>query len=351
MKQLFQLIKIQYLEFFREPGVIFWALLFPVVMAWGLGLAFKGKATKECTIAWVKSTAPVKAESQRAQVQQFVKDTKARTVNYHFVPVSWDEAGLMVKRGKTSLILLEKGDSIKYCFDARNSEAQLTYLQLSEAISHPDAKEESTQIQPLDQKGMRYIDFLIPGLLAMNIMFGCMWGVSYGLVEKRSKKLMRRMVATPLNKTAFLFSYFVTRITLSFVELGVLLFFAWWYFDITVQGSMPALITLLIVANAVFFGLSVLLSSRTSKTQIANGIINAVTMPMMICSGIFFSYHNFPSWLESLIMQLPLTRIADGMRSIFIEGAGFSEIKQTLVVLSSLAILFFISGKRIYKWY
>ena len=359
MKQFLQLTKIQYLEFFREPGVIFWALLFPIVMAWGLGLAFSGKAKQERIVAWVKTS----ADGQL--MKNFVHDTagnnkesvkilgnkKTGFVTYHFVPSTWEDATLMVKRGRTALILEDIHDSIKYFFDPKNPEAQLAYFQISTALKNGSGSDDQGQIQPLDQKGLRYIDFLVPGLLAMNIMFGSLWGVSYSLIEKRSKKLLRRMIATPMSKTAFLFSYFVTRISLSFVEVIFLLFFSWLYFDMTVQGSIPALIAMVLAGNIVFFGLAVLLSSRTANTQIANGIINAVSMPMMICSGIFFSYHNFPDWLTIIIRQLPLTIIADTMRSIFTEGTGFAETKMAILQLTATGLLFFVIGKRIYKWY
>lgn len=359
MKQFIQLIKIQYLEFFRVPGVIFWALLFPIVMAWGLGLAFNSKGKQERTIAWVQTKPEGRimkefihdtTKSNKEQVK-IVGNKKTGFVTYHFIPASWQDATLMIKRGKTALIIKEQADSIKYFFDPKNPEAQIAYLQLSAIIGKQSNEENTEQIQPLDQKGMRYVDFLVPGLLAMNIMFGSLWGISYSLIEKRSKKLLRRMIATPMNKTAFLFSYFVTRISLSIIEMLFLLFFAWWYFDMTVQGSIPALIVMLIAGNIVFFGLSVLLSSRTSNTQIANGIINAVSMPMMICSGIFFSYHNFPDWLTVVIRQLPLTLIADSMRSIFTEGAGFAETKFAILTLCGTGLLFFVIGKKIYKWY
>jgi ABC-2 type transport system permease protein len=359
MKQFFQLIKIQYLEFFREPGVIFWALLFPVVMAWGLGIAFTGNGKMERTIAWVRTADAGKT------IQQFIGDTasadkeqikilgnkKTGLITYHFVPVSKSEAELMIKRGKTSLMIVEGPNTVNYHFDPKNSEAQLVYLQLSSAIRDKNYQEDTAQIQAFDQKGMRYVDFLVPGLLAMNIMFGSLWGVSYSLIDKRSKKLLRRMVATPMNKTAFLCSYFFTRISLSILEMIILLFFSWLYFDMTVQGSIPTLLLVLIAGNIAFFGLAVLLSSRTSNTQIANGIINAVSMPMMICSGIFFSYHNFPEWLTPVLSKLPLTIIADNMRSIFIEGAGFLETLPSIIVLLSAGILFFFVGRRVYKWY
>ncbi len=371
MKQLINLIKIQYLEFFREPGVVFWSLLFPVIMAWGLGLAFSEKAKVEHTIAWVQSPASnalvnsllhskgiFKSDSKDSAktIQTLtIENAKTGNVSFHFVPVSNEDAILMIKRGQTGLILKSQGDSIRYCFDPKNAEGKLVYLQLlalqslnplSNSLSNSDSF-----ILPLNQKGMRYIDFLVPGLLAMNIMFGSMWGISYSLVEKRSKKLLRRMVATPMNKGAFLFSFFFTRISLSIIELFFLLFFAWWYFGITVQGNPLALVALVLAGNIAFFGIAVLFSSRAAKTQVANGIINAVTMPMMICSGIFFSYHNFPTWMVNIIRQLPLTQLADSVRSVFIEGAGLPQVQYSILLLTGMGALCFLVGKRIYKWY
>ncbi len=358
MKQFFQLIKVQYLEFLREPGVIFWALLFPVIMAWGLGIAFTGKEKQERSIAWIKNGAPGKImtelindSTEKAEYVKTLGNEKTGQVLYHFIPTNKKEAELMIKRGKASIIISEENESVNYFFDPKNPEAQLSYLQISGALQNKCDSDDMAQISPLDQKGMRYVDFLVPGLLAMNIMFGCLWGVSYSLIDKRSKKLLRRMVATPMNKVAFLCSYLFTRLTLSIMELVILLFFSWLYFDMTVQGSIPALIVVLFAGNIVFFGLAVLLSSRTGNTQIANGLINAVSMPMMICSGIFFSYHNFPGWLTPIIEKLPLTIIADSMRSIFIEGAGFSESLPAIFVLLGFGLLFFLVGKKVYKWY
>jgi ABC-2 type transport system permease protein len=359
MKQFFQLVKIQYLEFFREPGIIFWALLFPVVMAWGLGIAFTGNGKMERSIAWVQTGEPGKLMKQfigdsTVAAKEHIKilgNKKTGFITYHFIPADQKEAELMIKRGKSSMIIAEQGDNIKYLFDPKNPEAQLAYLQLTSAMADHVSADTGAMMEPLSQKGMRYVDFLVPGLLAMNIMFGCLWGVSYSLIDKRSKKLLRRMVATPMSKTAFLCSYFVSRITLSLLELIILLFFSWLYFDMTVQGSIPTLVLVLIAANIVFFGLAILLSSRTGNTQVANGIINAVSMPMMICSGIFFSYHNFPGWLTPIISKLPLTIIADSMRSIFIEGAGFTETLPAILILMVTGLLFFVVGKRAYKWY
>lgn len=363
MRPFFQLILMQFREFYREPGVIFWSLAFPVLMAWGLGIAFTQQGELVRSIAWVQ------VQPRHGVVQNFINpiadssivsslheqnktlgNDRMGSTTYRFIKTDWEGAERMIKRGQASLIVYEKGDSVSYFFDPHNPEGQLAFLQISSAMRDPGAMM-SENIRTFSQTGMRYIDFLVPGLMAMNIMFGGLWGISYWLIEKRSKKLLRRMVATPMNKGALLFSLIVARLVLSVAESALLWIFAWWYFDLSIEGSLAALFALLVAGNVVFFGIAVLLSSRTANTQIGNGLINAVSMPMMICSGIFFSYHNFPEWLVGVIRYLPLTIIADHMRGICIEGAGFLDVLSSLGILIGSGLLYFLIGKRYYKWY
>jgi ABC-type multidrug transport system permease subunit len=365
MKQLLQLISVQFKEFLREPGVIFWSLAFPVLMAWGLGIAFTQQGEQVRHVAIVESGAPtpelsrfLKENSVKIQAgkqpQKYFKtlgnDRLGRTI-YEFSTTSREDAIVKMKRGEIALILQEDKNGIHYHFDPKNSEAQVAYLQLSAAMSAKDQAGSAANVEPLTQTGTRYIDFLIPGLLAMGIMMSAMWGISYSLIEKRTKKLLRRMVATPMKKSGFLISHFISRVTLSAGESVLLLLFGWWYFDITVQGSFPAFIAVFLAGNIAFIGLAIFVSARTTRTEVGNGLINAVVMPMMIGSGIFFSYHNFPGWLIPLIQQLPLTMLADSMRSIFIEGADFGQVWLETALLSGMGSLFFALGLKIYKWY
>jgi len=211
--------------------------------------------------------------------------------------------------------------------------------------------ESSAEIVPMTQKGTRYIDFLIPGLIAMGLMMSTMWGISYSLIEKRSKKLLRRLIATPMKRSSFLISQFLARIILTTLEAVLLYLFAHFYFDITIEGSILALALIFLAGVLAFTGISILISARTSKTEIGNGLINAVVMPMMVLSGVFFSYHNFPQATIPFIQALPLTMLADGIRSIFIEGVGLSQLVVEIVALTGVGIVTFLIGLRIYKWY
>ena len=363
IKQTFQLILVQYKEFYREPGIIFWAVFFPILMAWGLGIAFTQKGEMVRTVAFVQesntaqSTASLKSYFANLQTDANnmlytrLGNEKMGRTTYQFVPSSWQDAIGKLKRGEINMILDIRQDSLQYHFDPMNPEAQLSYLQISGAIHNRTPDLEAASIQPLTQTGTRYIDFLIPGLIAFNVMMSCMWGISYNLIDKRMKKLLRRMVATPMKKSSFLIAQFAARFTLGIVEALLLIGFAWWYFDIRIQGNILALVLIFLAGNVAFTGIAILVSSRTSKTEVGNGMINAVVMPMMILSGIFFSYHNFPSWAVVVIEKLPLTLLADNIRSIFIEGTGLPQVMIPTLALAGLGLITFLAGLRIYKWY
>jgi ABC-2 type transport system permease protein len=362
LNSLWQLISVNYKEFLREPGILFWSLVFPVLMAWVLGIAFTKRAESVQTIAFVSSPAI------ETKLDQFLGETEKTTVSGHtlfqktfdnklgkltfrLVPVTSDSAILLLKRGETSLILKEQGDSVVYLLDPQNAEAKLNYLVLSAAINHDPLIYNAESVQILSQSGTRYVDFLIPGLLALGIMNGFLWGIGYTLIEIRTKKLLRRMVAAPMKKSLFIFSHFFSRFTLSAFEAIVLFCFAWFYFRIQIQGSIPAFILVFIAGSFCFAGIALLMGSRTSSSRVGNSLINVITLPMMILSGIFFSYHNFPDMVIPVIQKLPLTLLTDSLRGIMTEGTGIRENLQAIFILSGVGTVCFFLGLRIYKWY
>jgi len=362
---LWQLIAINYKEFVREPGILFWALVFPVMMAWVLGIAFSKKTELVQHVAYVKSSYHTHAslaeflDSAQVTLQtggigrEYKKSigTKMGLLTFHLIPASMDSAVLMLKRGQISLILQDKGDSLHYFFDPQGTDARFNYVMLSAAINHERVIYDAASVKILSQQGTRYIDFLIPGLLAMGIMNDFLWGIGYGLIEIRSKKLLRRMVAAPMKKALFIFSHFFARITLALFEVAVLLLFSWMYFRIRIQGSLIAFLLITLAGSFCFAGISILMASRTSSSRIGNSLINLISMPMMILSGIFFSYHNFPDFIIPIIQKLPLTMLADSMRSIMIEGTGLLENMPEFLILMALGAISFMAGMRIYKWY
>jgi len=364
LRSLLQLITINYKEFVREPGILFWSLAFPVLMAWVLGIAFTKRGDMIQTIACVQSSSQSVSKldsflntSDRstgsAHSAEFRKsfENKLGKFTFRIVPVTLDSATLMLKRGETSLILQEENGQVVYLFDPQSAEAKLNYVLLFSLINHEPLVYNTESVKILTQKGTRYVDFLIPGLLALGIMNGFIWGIGYGLIEIRTKKLLRRMVATPMKKSHFIFSHFFARISLSIFEAFVLFYFSWLYFRIEIQGSLLAFSMIFIAGSFCFAGLAILMASRTSSSRVGNALINLITMPMMILSGIFFSYHNFPEVVIPIIQKLPLTLLADSLRSIMTEGTGLRENFSSFFILSGMGMVCFLTGLRIYKWY
>lgn len=363
---LWQLISINYKEFVREPGILFWSLAFPVLMAWVLGVAFSKRGETIQTIACVQSEDPFYSRLDsflnvsekvpghgRNRPAEYRKkyENELGKLTFRLIPASPDSAMLMLKRGQTSLIIKEQDGRVNYLFDPQSSEAKYNYVILSSAIDHGQLIDDTGSVKVLSQKGTRYVDFLIPGLIALGIMNGFLWGIGYGLIEIRTKKLLRRMVATPMKKSGFIFSHFIARISLSGFEAVVLLFFSWLYFRIQIQGSIAAFILVLLAGCICFGGISILMASRTSSSRIGNALINLISMPMMILSGIFFSYHNFPEGVIPFIQLLPLTMLSDSLRSIMTEGTGLIGNLQPVILLSGIGAACFLRGLRIYKWY
>lgn len=238
---------------------------------------------------------------------------------------------------------------MQYFYDPRNPDAMNTHLLLDKLFSKVPVN--AAELKAINTSGNRYIDFLIPGLLAMGIMNSCMWGIGYNLIEYRMKKLLRRMIATPMKKSHFLIAGFIFRTGICLLEAVTLIGFAIIFFGIEVQGSWLAFTLLFLAGILCFSGIAIITASRAQSTQVGNGIMNAVILPMTILSGIFFSYHNFPEWAQVVIKYLPLTMLADNIRAVFIEGAGLEAALFPVCFLSAVGILCYAVGLKIFKWY
>jgi ABC-2 type transport system permease protein len=372
--QLWQLISALFREIIREPGVLFWGILFPILMSLGLGLAFSKKADVIRKVAIINNTPKSGEVTQNTIIASFlqnncennishenedwhwkyvIKDEKLGNSIFLFYTMKWDGAMKLLKRGTINVLLAGFRDSLEYHFDPMNSDAELTYLKLSSIVGKGAtlAVRGNSEIKPLTVTGTRYIDFLVPGLITMGVMMSCMWGISYGIIEKRSKKLLRRLVATPMKKSHFLIALITVRILMNLIESMVLLVFSLFVFKMTIQGDITAFILMYLAGNIAFAGIAVFVSCHTSNTEVGNGLINFVVFPLMMLSGIFFSYQNFPDWSVGVIRNLPLTMMTDGIRSIFNEGAGYHEVAIPIFILLATGILFFTAGLKVFKWH
>lgn len=345
MNQFYQLLMVHIREFFREPAVLFWAFLFPAALAFTLGFAFRSTGAERAAIAIVPvSDSPVALRHGEALAARLEKAFSPRIM-------SASEADRALRRGEVRVIAMARTDqNVHFRFDLRSDDA---VRQQARAVNvlHESAKSALTVTEEaLSVPGSRYIDYLVPGLLAMGVMNAALWGIGWGLIGLRMKKLLRRMAASPMNHQLFFLSFAVARTILVTVEAGFLMVFAWLAFDLKPAGSPVAFVVLMLSGVFGFAGLAVAIGSRTANTQVGNGLINAATMPMMLLSGVFFSYHGFPEIAQMFIRWLPLTVLSDGLRAVYLEGAGLSESLVSAGVLVGFGAVSFTVGQRLFRW-
>jgi len=197
---------------------------------------------------------------------------------------------------------------------------------------------------------VRYIDFLIPGLIGLNVMGSCMWGMGYNLVDSRRRKLLKRFAVTPMNRTHYLLSHMVARLVFLVLEVAALLLFGMLVFGLEIRGSVPAVSVVALLGTVAFSGPALLVASRTESTEVASGWMNFVQLPMWVLSGSFFDYQRFPEVVHPLVRLLPLTAMNDSLRGLVNHGDPLWAHGSALLVMAAWGIGGFLLALRIFKW-
>lgn len=344
---LHALVKARIIAFLREPAVIFWVFAFPALLALALGMAFRDEPAEPPRIGVALDRA---AQSSDTTVFGILRQNNHITLQERPLP----ELEEQLQKGSIDLILDWTGSppAFDLRFDPKRAEGVLARLILDDVLQEGLGRKDVAELRERTEmpRGGRYIDFLMPGLIAMNLMSSALWGVGYGMVQERSKKLMRRFATTPLTRTSFLGSYVLSRLIFLAVEVAFLIGFGALVFDVTVQGSIATFFLVALVGVLSFTGFAVLTAARTASVEVVSGFINALTLPMWLLSGTFFSYERFPEAIHPLIQLLPLTALNDALRMITNEGAGLIEVLPQVGVLAGWGALTFALGVRLFRW-
>jgi ABC-type multidrug transport system permease subunit len=334
--------------FLREPAVIFWVFAFPALLALALGLAFRDQPPEPARVGLATDRM---TNTSDAQVLAILEASSAISLEKK------DRATLeeRLRKGGIDIIIDWNADTtpvFDYHFDAQRAEGRLARLVVDDVVQAGLGRRDVAELRERTDmpRGARYIDFLMPGLIAMNLMSSALWGVGYGMVQERSKKLMRRFATTPLSKTEFLGSYVISRLMFLAVEVAFLIGFGALVFDVTIQGNVGLFFLVSLIGVLSFTGFAVLCAARTASVEVVSGFINALTLPMWLLSGTFFSYERFPEALHPLIQLLPLTALNDALRAITNDGAGLLEVAPQLGVLAGWGLLAFFIGVRLFRW-
>ena len=332
-------------ELQREPEVIFWVFGFPVLLALGLGIAFRNKP------ADVTSVAVVAHAGSQGALNELLGSSRNSSIRIDAVDEQQALQGFRL--GKYDLVITPDGkDGFQYRYDPARPESVLSRAEVDDALQAAAGRKDPVPTSSVtsSEPGSRYIDFLIPGLLGMNLMNSGMWGIGFALVDMRQRKLLKRFVATPMRHSDFLLALTSSRLVLMVIEIGLLLGFGVLVFHMRVLGSLFTIVLLAAIGAVAFGGLGLLTASRAQKLESVSGLMNLVMMPMWIFSGVFFSSERFPAMLQPFIKVLPLTALNDALRAAILQGASLGSQSGRLLILALWAVLSFALALRWFRW-
>jgi ABC-type multidrug transport system permease subunit len=342
--QLVQLTLVRFREFLREPEALFWVFIFPILMAAGLGIAFRGRGADSVVVAVVERATP--GHIDFTKLLSGAKGVEVR-------PMTTDSALAALRAGKVALVAIDAGaPNINYRFDPSRDESRTARVLFNDALQRALGRMDPMPVVDthVTERGSRYIDFVIPGLLGMNLLGSGVWGLGFALVDMRRKKLLKRLVATPMLRAQFLLSFLLSRLVLLVLEVALLIGFGVIAFHVPLSGPIWVLALVCVLGSLCFSGLGLLISSRVRTMEGASGLMNAAMLPMWILSGVFFSSSHFPAVMQPLVHALPLTAVNDALRANMLEGASVAGIVPELALIAVWTAVCFGLALRLFRW-
>ena len=339
-RPLWQLTLARFREQLRQPEVLFWVFAFPLLLAVALGLAFRNRPPETIRVA---------VEAQRGADSVAALLNRAPGLRASVVPPAG--AAEQLRKGSVALVVVP-GEPLIYRFDSTRSESRLARLATDDALQRALGRKDVQAVaeQKVMERGSRYIDFLIPGLLGLNLMGTGMWGMGYAVVDARKRKLMKRLLASPMRRSEYLLSFIVARLVMLGPEVVLLLGFGMLAFGVPLRGSVVSVAVLALIGAMCFAGLGLLTASRARTIEMVSGLMNLIMMPMWILSGVFFSSANFPAVMQPVIKVLPLTALNDALRAVILDGASLGAVAVPAVICAAWGALSFVVALRIFRW-
>jgi ABC-2 type transport system permease protein len=331
-------------EFLREPEALFWVFAFPLLMALALGVAFRSERTQEVSVGVLHGA----GSDAILAVLRSTPGIRARDLT-----AADKDAAL--RNGEVSLIVAppaSPGEAPGYTFDPTRPESRGARMVVDHALQQAAGRMDKWRARDVEvvTPGSRYIDWLLPGLLGMNIMGTGLWSIGFSVVQARSRKLLKRLMATPMPRGAYLLSHFLARLLFLVLEVGLMLVFGWLVFGVRAAGSLWLVVGLALLGAFSFSGIGLLIASRARTIEGVSGLMNLAMLPMWLLSGVFFASSNFPDVAQPFIRALPLTLLNDALRAVMLEGRGLVSLAWEATLLGAWGLGSFLLALKLFRW-
>jgi ABC-2 type transport system permease protein len=327
-------------EFVREPEALFWTFGFPIIMSIAMAMAFPSRGSQRVPVG-------VAGGERGESIRQTL--AKAPGITLREIPAGGEQRAL--REGDVHIIVVPT-DPPTYRFDDARVESHTARLVVDDALKRAVGRTDpwTAREEPVQVAGSRYIDWLIPGMVGMGIMSNGMWGVGFSITQARMRKLLKRMVASPMRKSEYLLAQLLARLLFLAPEVAVPIGFGALAFGMPINGSLGAIAAVTVIGSMAFGALGLLLGSRARTFEGVSGLMNLAMLPMWLLSGVFFSASNFPQAIQPAIHALPLTALVDALRAVVLEGATVQAVRGELFVLTAWTLVPFTLALRIFKW-
>ena len=341
---LIELTTMRVREFLREKEAVFWVFIFPVLMTFALGIAFRNTAPDKTFVA-------IETDANNPRVSE-IANVLTNSPEISASVLSPDEAAKALRSGKVSIVVKPQADSYEYRFDPTRPESRTARLIVDDVMQRARGRADVVTVgeQKITEPGARYVDFLVPGLIGMNLMGSGLWGLGFTIVIARSRKLLKRFAATPMRRSHYLLSFMLSRLVFLVLEVAAVVVFAWLAFGFTVRGSWLSLSLITLLGGFTFSGIGLLIAARPQTIEGVSGLMNFIMLPMWLLSGTFFSSERFPQVLQPFIKALPLTALNTLLRSVMNEGASLWSSWINVAILLFWLFVSFVVALRIFRW-
>jgi ABC-2 type transport system permease protein len=340
---LMQLTLVRFREFIRQPEAVFWTFVFPILLAVGLGLAFRSRAPENPKIGIVTTSPGATA----------IADALSKDSTLAVERMDDSSAARALRTAKIALLVVPDSDgTVRYVYDPQRDESVFARLITDLAIQSGAGRVDPVKVteRRITEKGSRYIDFVIPGLLGMNLMGSGIWGIGFAIVDSRSKRLLKRFMATPMSRAEYLMAFLLSRLAFLILEVVTLLGFGALVFGVPLRGSLVQLGAICLLAALSFSALGLLVAARAKTVEGVSGLMNLVMLPMWIFSGVFFSSSNFPDAVQPLIKALPLTAVNDALRANMLEATQITALGVEMAVIIAWLAVSFVAALKLFRW-
>ena len=331
-------------EFLREKEAVFWVFIFPVLMTFALGIAFRNTAPDKTPVAIEAAATDAKA-NETATILSRSPDITATVMTP-------DAAAQALRSGKVSIVVKPANDTFEYRFDPTRPESRTARLLVDDVLQRGKGRTDVARVgeEKITEPGARYVDFLVPGLIGMNLMGSGLWGLGFTVVIARSRKILKRFAATPMRRSHYLLSFMLSRLVFLVLEVAAVVLFATIAFGFTVRGSWLSVALVTMLGGFTFSGIGLLVAARPTTIEGVSGLMNFIMLPMWLLSGTFFSSERFPQVLQPFIQALPLTALNNVLRALMNEGASLSANWAPIAILLVWCVVSFVIALKIFKW-